>query len=152
MSGALAILTAAALVPPPAADGPPYDPDRCDGRPVLMVVDGRIQDAQRLRTYAEALRASGLYPELKAYYLNAPRPIAVFEGTPPPERSILIVRFPCLAHARAFWFSKTYQERIRPLRLNPSAGDFLVTVHPELPVPAYAHPPETRTSTGTADP
>jgi hypothetical protein len=46
------------------------------------------------------------------------------------------VRFPCLANAQAFWNSKDYQERIKPLRLNPSAGDYLVTVYPEAPVSA----------------
>jgi hypothetical protein len=47
------------------------------------------------------------------------------------------VRFPCLAHARAFWFSRDYQERIWPLRLDPPAGTFTVTVHAELPLPPY---------------
>ena len=52
--------------------------------------------------------------------------------SPPPSTSLLIVRFPCLANAKAFWYSKVYQEKIKPLRLNPSAGDYTVSVYPEI--------------------
>ncbi|WP_448586974.1 DUF1330 domain-containing protein [Thermaurantiacus sp.] len=134
---AAAVPAASQPVPPPLAAGPRHDPERCDGRPVLMVVRGLLADRERLARYAEALRASGLYPRLGGYYLNDPRRIAVFEGTPPAEESLLIVRFPCLAHARAFWFSRPYQEVIRPLRLDPPAGSFTVTIHAELPLPPY---------------
>ncbi len=47
----------------------------------------------------------------------------------------LIVRFPCLANAEAFWNSRVYREEILPLRLAPSAGDFIVRVYPEAPLP-----------------
>jgi uncharacterized protein (DUF1330 family) len=130
-------LAAAASVPSPVAAQTPPDPVKCDNRPVVMVVDGRIKDAKRLGAYAAAIRASGLYQKLGGYYVANPRAVTVFEGAPPPERSILMVRFPCLAHARAFWNSREYREKIMPLRLNPSAGDFTVTVHMELPQPDY---------------
>lgn len=133
----LLALAAAASVPSPVATQTPPDPVRCDNRPVVMVVEGHIRDAKRLGAYAAAIRASGLYQKLGGYYVVNPRPVAVFQGAPPPERSILLVRFPCLAHARAFWNSREYRERIMPLRLNPSAGDFTVTVHLELPLPDY---------------
>jgi uncharacterized protein (DUF1330 family) len=116
---------------PPAAAMP------CDGKPVIMVVRGLIADRERLLGYARALQASGLYPQLGGYYLNVPRVLDVFEGTPPANESILMVRFPCLAHARAFWQSRTYQQQVRPERLNPSAGDFTVTVHAEAPLPPH---------------
>ena len=45
--------------------------------------------------------------------VNQPRAVATFEGAPPPNHSTLIVRFPCLANAQAFWYSKEYQERIK---------------------------------------
>lgn len=112
-------------------------PEPCNGPPVLMVVSGPTHDSARMRAYAEAIRASGLYPQLGGYYLNVPRPVATFEGEPAANHTTLVVRFPCLANARAFWFSRAYQERIKPLRLDPSAGDYLVTVYPELPVAEY---------------
>ncbi len=122
----LTMLAAGVLaVPPPRA---------CDNKPVLMVVTGPTHDGARLRAYAQKIMESGLYDRLGGYYLNAPRPIATFEGTPPPNLTTLVVRFPCLANAEAFWYSKAYQEMIRPMRLNPSAGDYLVTVYPEVPV------------------
>lgn len=124
-------------LPSPIAPMAPPDPVKCDNRPVIMLVEGTIRDAKRLSAYADAIRASGLYQQLGGYYLVNPRAVAVFEGAAPPERSMLAVRFPCLANARAFWNSKTYREKIVPLRTNPSAGDFIVTVHLELPVPAY---------------
>ena len=121
----------------PAAPLAPADPVVCDNRPVVMLVEGTIRDSARLAAYADAIRASGLYQQLGGYYLVNPRPVAVFEGEVSPQRSMLAVRFPCLAHARAFWNSKTYRDKVVPLRSNPSAGDFIVTVHLELPVPDY---------------
>lgn len=121
----------------PTASIPALDPKVCDGKPVIMVVRGMLKDRARLAEYAAAIRASGLYPILGGYYLNVPRAVAVFEGTPDPNDSIIMARFPCLAHARAFWYSIAYQETVKPKRLNPSAGDFLVTVYPELPIPEH---------------
>ncbi len=109
----------------------------CEGPPVMMVVSGPTHDADRMRAYGRAIFESGLYRRLGGYYLNVPRPVAVFEGEPAANHTTLIVRFPCLANARAFWNSRDYQERIRPMRLNPSAGDYLVSVYPETAVPAW---------------
>ncbi len=125
-------MATAAAAQAPAA----HDPAVCDNKPVIMLVSGEIRDWARIRAYGAAIRDSGLYDRLGGYYLNVPRPLAVFEGTPPPMQSILMVRFPCLAHARTFWFSKEYQQTLKPLRLDPSAGDFVVTVYPEAAVPA----------------
>jgi uncharacterized protein (DUF1330 family) len=106
----------------------------CDNKPVLMVVTGQTHDRERMLAYGKAIADSGLYRKLGGYYLNAPRTLATFEGAPPKGYSTIIVRFPCLANAQAFWNSKEYQERIRPMRLNPSAGDYTVSVYPEVPV------------------
>lgn len=119
------LLLAQAAAPAPAA---------CDDKPVLMVVAGPTHDRARMMAYAKAIADSGLYQKLGGYYVNMPRPVATFEGTPPPNHSTLIVRFPCLANARAFWNSREYQEKIKPLRLNPSAGDYTVTVYLEAPL------------------
>lgn len=125
------IATALLLVAAPAAFPPPR---ACDDKPVLMVVNGPTHDGARLRAYAQKIAESGIYDRLGAYYLNAPRPIATFEGEPPKNLTTLVVRFPCLANAEAFWYSKLYQEMIKPMRLNPSAGDYVVTVYPEVPL------------------
>ncbi len=106
----------------------------CDNKPVLMVVAGPTHDRARMQAYAKAIFDSGLYRKLGGYYLNGPVPLATFEGEPPKGLATLIVRFPCLANAQAFWLSKEYQDKIRPLRLNPSAGDYVVTVYPEIAV------------------
>lgn len=124
MTGLALLLAAAAPLP------------ACDNKPVLMVVAGPTQDRARMMAYAKAIADSGLYQQLGGYYINAPRPLATFEGEPPAGYTTLIVRFPCLANARAFWMSREYQQRIKPLRLNPSAGDYVVTVYPEAPVRA----------------
>ena len=106
----------------------------CDNKPVYMVVSGPTHDRARMMAYAKAIAESGLYQKLGGYYVNQPRALASFEGTPPPNHTTLIVRFPCLANARAFWYSKEYQERIKPLRLNPPAGDYSVSVYEEMPL------------------
>ncbi len=108
----------------------------CDNKPVLMVVAGPTHDRARMQAYAKAIADSGLYERLGGYYLNVPRPLATFEGEPAANYTTLIVRFPCLANAKAFWDSGEYQEKIKPLRLNPSAGDYSVTVYPEMAVRA----------------
>jgi uncharacterized protein (DUF1330 family) len=116
-----------------ADHAPPPSPPACD-KPVYMVVAGPTHDRARMQAYARAIFESGLYQQLGGYYINAPVPVATFEGDVPPTQATLIVRFPCLANARAFWYSKAYQERIKPLRLNPSAGDYTVTVYAEIPL------------------
>ena len=121
----------------PAASAPSLDPEVCDNHPVVMVVAGLLKDRPRLGAYAKAIRDSGLYDKLGGYYLNSPRSVATFEGVSPPEASTLLVRFPCLAHARTFWYATQYQRDIVPLRMNPSAGDFTVTVYPEITPPPY---------------
>jgi uncharacterized protein (DUF1330 family) len=111
----------------------PAATEACD-KPVYMVVAGPTKDRARMQAYGKAIFDSGLYQKLGGYYINAPVPVAVFEGTPPPGMVTLIVRFPCLANAKAFWYSQDYQDRILPLRLNPSAGDYTVTVYAEIPL------------------
>ena len=108
----------------------------CGNKPVYVVVAGPTHDRARMETYAKAIADSELYQKLGGYYINAPVPLATFEGEPPKGYVTLIVRFPCLANAKAFWHSKTYQETIIPLRQNPSAGDYVVTVYPETPMRA----------------
>ena len=84
--------------------------------------------------YGKAIADSKLYEKLGGYYINVPRAVATFEGSPPQGYTTLMVRFPCLANAEAFWNSRTYQEDILPLRQGPSAGDYVVTVYPEAPL------------------
>jgi uncharacterized protein (DUF1330 family) len=120
-----------ALAASAAAAAPSQPVETCDDKPVLMVVYGPMHDRDRMVAYGKAIADSGLYKKLGGYYLNSPRSAAIFEGKP---TSMIIVRFPCLANAKAFWNSKDYQEKIKPMRLNPSAGDFTVAVYPEIPL------------------
>ena len=109
----------------------------CDTEPVIMVVAGPTLDRARMGQYAGAIAKSGLYPEVGGYYLNAPAPVAVFEGDIPDGYVTLMVRFPSLEKAKEFWNSDVYQNEIKPLRLNPSAGDYYVTVYKEADLPNY---------------
>ena len=142
MIGLTLLLLAQSVEPATTASKPLTAPraaapssDTCDA-PVLMVVAGPTLDRARMLAYGKAIADSGLYRQLGGYYVNLPQPLASFEGTPPAGYTTLIVRFPCLANAQAFWNSKVYQQAIRPLRLNPSAGDYTVTVYPEAPLRA----------------
>ena len=105
----------------------------CD-TPVYMVVAGPTRDRERMMAYGQAIAESQIYERLGGYYINAPRAVATFEGDAPAGYATLIVRFPCLANAEAFWNSDVYQNDILPLRQNPSAGDYFVTVYPEIPL------------------
>lgn len=126
-------LALAAQALPAAAPPPPPSQSTCD-QPVYMVIAGPTHDRARMMAYGKAIADSKLYEQLGGYYVNAPQPLATFEGEPPPGHVTLIVRFPCLENARAFWYSREYQENIRPLRLDPSAGDYLVTIYAEAPL------------------
>ena len=131
------MMTAAALLAfqslPAAAPAPPPPQSTCD-QPVVMVVAGPTHDRERMMAYAKAIADSKLYEKLGGYYVNIPRELDRFEGKSPSGYTTLIVRFPCLENARTFWNSKVYQEEIKPLRLNPSAGDYVVSVYPEASV------------------
>lgn len=127
----LALILAQAL--PDTAKAPPPPQSTCDA-PVYMVVEGVTLDRARMGQYAAAIAKSEIYQKLGGYYVTVPRPLEVFEGELPPDYVNLTVRFPCLANARAFWNSKVYQETIRPIRLNPSAGDYRVTIYAEAPL------------------
>ena len=105
----------------------------CD-QPVIMVVSGPTHDRARMLAYGKAIADSGLYKQLGGYYVNLAFPQEIFEGQAPQGYVNLIVRFPCMANARAFWNSKIYQEQIRPMRLNPPAGDYVVAVYPQAPL------------------
>ena len=119
-----------------AAQGADGDPAAvCDNKPVYMVVYGVTHDRERMQAYGRAIAQSGLYVELRGYYTTGFRPLAVFEGSVADNFSMVAVRFPCLAHARAFWYSKTYQEDIVPMR--DGAGDYTVIVMPAADLPPY---------------
>lgn len=136
-----ALLFLAQAVDPAVTRDRPLDAPRaaapsastCD-QPVIMVVAGPTRDRARMQAYGKAIAESRLYQQLGGYYLNAPQALASFEGSPPAGYTTLMVRFPCLENARAFWNSEAYQQQILPLRQNPSAGDYLVTVYPEAPL------------------
>lgn len=107
----------------------------CDA-PVLMVVTGTISDPARMRTYGQALQAAEIYPVTSGYYLHVGQPIDIFEGEYPAGAFTVIAKFPCLEHARAFWYSEAYQAII-PLR--EGAADVLVRVYRELEAPPFMH-------------
>lgn len=133
----LALVSMTMVGLPAAALQKQASPD-CDAEtPVLMVVSGETLDRERMIAYAKAIADSGIYGETLGYYLNAPRPLAVYEGDVPANHATLIVRFPSQCAAEAFWFSDLYQQQIKPLRLNPSAGDYSVTLYREAELPAY---------------
>lgn len=135
LAAALAVVLAAqpALAQSAEDRAPPLSQTTCD-QPVVMVVTGLTLDRERMGRYARAIAESKIYEELGGYYLNVPRALEVFEGTKDPRHTTLNMRFPCIENARAFWYSKIYQETILPLRQNPSAGDYSVRVYPEAPL------------------
>ena len=110
----------------------------CDSEmPVIMLVAGRTLDAERMRDCAIALGSSDLYPNARGYYLNIPRPVWILEGEPDANDVALMVRFPSECSAVNFWYDDFYQTEIKPMRLNPSAGDYVVTLYNEADLPPY---------------
>lgn len=117
----------------PPSDAPPPPQSTCDA-PVYMVVEGRTIDRERMLAYGRAIAESGVYQALGGYYVTVPQPVEVFEGDLPAGYVNLTVRFPCIENARAFWNSRVYQEEILPLRQDPPAGDYTVSIYAEMPL------------------
>jgi uncharacterized protein (DUF1330 family) len=109
----------------------------CD-KPVFMVVQSDIADRAKLAAYGQALRDSGLYSDHVGYYAASGRPVEVFEGAYPENRTLIIAKFPCLANARAFWDSERYA-KIKTMR--EGAGTFSVAVYDEKEAPDYVKRP-----------
>lgn len=104
-------------------------------QPVRMLVYGRISDRKAFGAYVRAIAESGLYPRNGGWYEAVSPAVDVFEGTPPPDRGVVIARFPCLEAARRFWHSPEYAE-IRKLR--EGIAEFEVLVLPAPPIPKTA--------------
>ena len=138
ISHCMAALLALLLSQPTFADAHANIDMACDNtKPVIMLVAGRTLDAGRMRDYAIALQQSDLYPNARGYYLNNPRPVRILEGDPDANDVALMVRFPSECSAVNFWYADFYQSEIKPLRLNPSAGDYVVTLYDEASLPPY---------------
>ena len=138
ISHCMAALLALLLSQPTFADAHANIDMACDNtKPVIMLVAGRTLDAGRMRDYAIALQQSDLYPNARGYYLNNPRPVRILEGDPDANDVALMVRFPSECSAVNFWYDDFYQSEIKPLRLNPSAGDYVVTLYDEASLPPY---------------
>lgn len=110
-------------------------------KPVFLVVLGQTTDRPKMTNYSEVLFGSGLYPANGGYYAAFGQPLEMFEGDWPNNQAIVIARFPSHEHAKAFWYSDLYQNKIKPLRTG--AGTFAVSVHEEL------SPPSPREATGS---
>ncbi len=119
--------------------------------PVLMLVMGALSERGFAKpegapmSYGEALRASGLYQRLDGFYLLSGRPLEVFEGDWTRRDMALVAEFPCLEAARAFYWSKAYQEII-PLRAG--AGDFFLGVWPKRSREEMGRPPAAAPASG----
>ena len=138
ISHCMTALLALLLSQPTFADANAASDMACDDtKPVIMLVAGRTLDAGRMRDYAIALQQSDLYPNARGYYLNNPRPVRILEGEPDVNDVALMVRFPSECSAVNFWYDDFYQSEIKPLRLNPSAGDYVVTLYDEASLPPY---------------
>lgn len=97
-----------------------------DEKPVYMLVIGQIEDREKMAAYQSALVESGLYPRHEGRYVAFGKPVDRFEGEWPGNQGMVMARFPSIGHARAFWNSEEYQQRIKPLR--EGAGIFNVSV------------------------
>lgn len=102
--------------------------ETCD-QPVIMLVEGKNDNAEQFAAYGNALRDSGLYPKHSGYYVALGDPDLVFEGVWQEAEFRVIARFPCHRKAREFWYSEHYQSIAK---FREGAGDVRATVFPEV--------------------
>ena len=50
----------------------------------------------------------------------------VLEGSWPSDRGFVVEHYPCLEAFKALWFSKEYQQRLKPLRAG--SGDYTIAL------------------------
>jgi uncharacterized protein (DUF1330 family) len=105
--------------------------DTSCSRPVRMLVYGEISDREKFLDYVNAIGDAGLYPKTGGYYEAVSPALVIFEGNPPANRGVVIVRFPCEQAARDFWFSDEY-EAIKPIR--EGIAEFEVLLLPAPPI------------------
>jgi uncharacterized protein (DUF1330 family) len=107
--------------------------DTGNNSPVYMLVIGRVIDREKMQVYAKGLKDHLLYEDHEGYYTAAGSPVEMFEGDWPENQGAILARFPSREHARRFWYSDAYQNKVKPLR--EGAGAFTVAVFDELPAP-----------------
>lgn len=97
----------------------------------FLLVIARVHDPERMKAYAQALAASGLYAQHGGHYAFIGRAAEGLEdwdmGT-----SIVCARFPSRAAAHAFWHDARYQKDVKPLRIG--AADVHVAIFEAPPV------------------
>jgi uncharacterized protein (DUF1330 family) len=98
-------------------------------KPAYMVVVAEVTDGKKLANYQGALMASGLHLQNEGEYVAKGQPLEMFEGDWPDNQRLVIERFPSAEHARKFWYSDQYQNKIKPLR--DGAGRFTVALFEE---------------------
>jgi uncharacterized protein (DUF1330 family) len=119
------------MVDKPAGYLPLALPEKCE-KPVFMVVSYWRSENGGMQEYGVELRNRKLYETLKGWYI-ARRPVEIFEGTWDANRMFLVAQFPCREAARAFYYSKEYQEII-PYRAG-ATDNLTITVHEVEPSP-----------------
>jgi uncharacterized protein (DUF1330 family) len=119
------------IVDKPAGAIPLALPANCN-KPVFMVVSYWRSEQGGMQQYGRELRDRKLYETLKGWYI-ARRPVEIFEGTWDANRMFLVAQFPCREAARAFYYSKEYQEII-PYRAG-ATDNLTITVHDVEPSP-----------------
>ncbi len=93
--------------------------------PAYLLVIAQVHDPARMRAYAEALAASGLYPRHGGDYAFIGKAGVALENWDMGQ-SIVCARFPDRAAAEAFWHDAQYRDEIKPLRLG--AADVQVAI------------------------
>ena len=86
--------------------------------PAYVIAEVDVTDAEAYKLYAD--KAPGVTLPAGGKYLARAGKVEDLEGTPPKSR-VVVIEFPDMAAARAFYYGKAYQEII-PLRQAASNG------------------------------
>ena len=86
--------------------------------PAYVIAEVDVTDPAAYKLYAD--KAPGVTLPAGGKYLARGGQVESLEGTPPKSR-VVVIEFPDMAAARAFYYGRAYQEII-PLRQAASAG------------------------------
>jgi uncharacterized protein (DUF1330 family) len=137
--GCATLATSAAGQNPVALEGAAASPASCND-PVLLLVWIEGLDRAKSKPYGDGLRATQIVPRHGGRYLAVSPPTLVLEGKWPAERGFVVEQYPCEQAFREMWFSREYQEKLKPLR--DGSGEYTVALFKLRPQPVTPVPPK----------
>lgn len=106
-------------------EGAAASPESCN-EPVILIVWVDGFDRAKSKAYGDGLRSTKIVPRHGGRYIAVSPPVEVLEGAWPAERAVVVEQYPCQQAFREMWFSREYEDKLKPLRAG--TGDYKIAL------------------------